>query len=153
STEEENVLHVGLLNNMPDGALERTERQFFRLLSTAAPELRLRWYLFSLKSVPRSVDGNLHLLRQYYGGLPDLFRPEPDAILVTGTEPLQSELRQEPYWSELAYIFDWIDSNCRPALFSCLAAHAAVLHFDGIGRRRLTKKRFGVFDHTTMNPH
>jgi homoserine O-succinyltransferase len=34
-------------------------------------------------------------------------------------------------------------------LFSCLASHAAVLHFDGIERRRLQKKCFGLFDHAT----
>jgi homoserine O-succinyltransferase len=151
--EEGTVLCIGLVNNMPDSALERTERQFFRLLAGAAPELCIRWYLFSVRGIPRSVDGNLHLLRQYYGSLGDLYRTEVDAVIVTGTEPQQPDLRQEPYWSEFAELFDWIDSARRPAVLSCLAAHAAVLHFDGLARQRLAEKRFGLFDHAAVAKH
>lgn len=151
--EEGAVLRIGLVNNMPDSALERTERQFFRLLAGAAPELSIRWYLFSVRGIPRSVDGNLHLLRQYYGSLGDLYRTELDALIVTGTEPQQADLRQEPYWPELAGLFDWIDCARRPAVLSCLAAHAAVLHFDGLPRQRLAEKRFGLFDHAAVAKH
>jgi homoserine O-succinyltransferase len=151
--EEDTVLRIGLVNNMPDSALERTERQFFRLLGSAAPELSIRWYLFSLRGIPRSVGGNLHLLRQYYGSVSDLYRTEVDALIVTGAEPHQTDIRREPYWSELTELFDWIDCARWPAVFSCLAAHAAVLHFDGLARQRLTEKRFGLFDHATVAKH
>ena len=36
--DEAEILNIGLINNMPDAALETTERQFFRLMSAAAPE-------------------------------------------------------------------------------------------------------------------
>lgn len=153
SAEQDAALRIGLVNNMRDSALERTERQFFRLLGEAVPELRIRWYLFSLPGIPRSVGGNLHLLRQYYGRSRDLYRTELDAVIVTGTQPQQSDLRQEPYWSELAELFDWIDRAGLPAVFSCLAAHAAVLHFDGLARQRLGEKRFGLFDHAAVARH
>jgi homoserine O-succinyltransferase len=149
--DEAEIFNIGLVNNMPDAALENTERQFFRLMSAAAPELRIRWHLFSMRSVPRSVDGNLHLVRQYYGGARDLYRTELDALIVTGTEPHQADLRQEAYWPELAELLDWIEHEELPALFSCLAAHAAVLHFDRIVRRKLSQKRFGFFDHAVSS--
>jgi homoserine O-succinyltransferase len=38
-------------------------------------------------------------------------------------------------------------------VFSCLASHAAVLHFDGIERRRLEQKCFGMFEHRTLSEH
>ncbi|MBV8800814.1 MAG: homoserine O-succinyltransferase [Alphaproteobacteria bacterium] len=151
--EEENVLRIGLLNNMPDAALECAERQFGNLLSAAAPNLNIRWYLFTLRSIPRTTEGNLHLLRQYYGGMMDLFRTPLDAIVVTGTEPQQPDLRQEPYWSDLAMLFDWVDQERVPALFSCLAAHAAVLHYSGIPRQRLPQKRLGLFEHAAVARH
>jgi homoserine O-succinyltransferase len=56
-------------------------------------------------------------------------------------------LRLEPYWTELTGLFDWLAQEGPSAVFSCLAAHAAVLHFDGIERRRLNEKRFGNYEH------
>src|SRR5207245_5607644 len=39
------------------------------------------------------------------------------------------------------------------AVWSCLAAHAAVLHIDGIVRRPLRDKRFGVFECERVSDH
>lgn len=150
---ERDVLHIGLVNNMPDAALESTERQFFRWVARAAPELPIRWHLFSLYTMPRSELGSLHLVREYYGQPRDIYRTRLHALIVTGTEPLQADLRQETYWPELTELFDWIDQDGPPALFSCLAAHAAVLHFDGIERQPLASKRFGVFNHVPVARH
>lgn len=41
---------------------------------------------------------------------------------------------------------DWAEHKTASTIWSCLAAHAAVLHLDGIGRRRLPEKRSGLFD-------
>src|SRR5665213_46066 len=47
------VLRIGLVNNMPDPALQATERQFTRLLQAAAGERRIHLHCFSLPSVQR----------------------------------------------------------------------------------------------------
>jgi homoserine O-succinyltransferase len=39
------------------------------------------------------------------------------------------------------------------SVWSCLAAHAAVLHLDGIERRRLAEKRCGVYSHGILKGH
>ena len=52
--EREGELTIGLINNMPDSALKATERQFMRLVRSAAGKTRLRFHCFSLPSVPRS---------------------------------------------------------------------------------------------------
>ena len=39
NSQSEFCIELGILNNMPDAALERTERQFFTLLTAAAPDL------------------------------------------------------------------------------------------------------------------
>src|SRR5207247_7121462 len=44
-------------------------------------------------------------------------------------------------------------SHTHSAVWSCLAAHAALLHIDGIGRRALSDKRFGVFDCARLSGH
>jgi homoserine O-succinyltransferase len=72
---------------------------------------------------------------------------------MTGTEPRQANLRNEPYWSALTSVLDWAESNTVSTILSCLAAHAGVLHTDGINRHPLTDKQFGVFDFTNATNH
>jgi len=140
-------LHVGLVNNMPDAALAGTERQFAQLFVAAAPEMSIRFSLFSLDGIPRNEAGREHLVQNGYRGAWELPEAGLDALIVTGTEPKLPILEQEPYWPALARIFDWLEHDGPPVLFSCLAAHAAVQHFNGIRRRRLAKKCFGMFAH------
>jgi homoserine O-succinyltransferase len=140
-------LRLGIVNNMPDKALLSTARQFLSVIDLATPDFRVFVSLFSLPGIARSDTGRRHLLDNSYRGLSDIEDANLDAIIVTGTEPKHQDLRDEPYWPALAALLDWIDREGPSALFSCLAAHAAVLHFDGIERRRLEKKRFGLFDH------
>lgn len=138
-------LSIGLINNMPDSALKATERQFMRLLDAAAGGRRIRFYCFSLPSVARSLTARSHV-EQGYNDIADLDRLDLDGLIVTGAEPKTERLDQEAHWKELADIVDWAKSNTRSTIWSCLAAHAAVLHLDGIERRRLAAKCSGVFD-------
>jgi homoserine O-succinyltransferase len=48
---------------------------------------------------------------------------------------------------------DWAGRNTHSTIWSCLAAHAALLHSDGIVRRRLAEKRFGVFEYERAADH
>ncbi|HEX4160562.1 MAG TPA: homoserine O-succinyltransferase [Rhizomicrobium sp.] len=146
-TGSEFCIELGLVNNMPDAALERTERQFFNLLGAAANDLLVRVSFFSLPGIPRGEEGRHHFYRNNYRGAHELQAAGLDALIVTGTEPRVPDLRLEPYWPELAQLFDWIAADGPACVFSCLAAHAAVLHYDGVERQRLPEKRFGVFEH------
>jgi homoserine O-succinyltransferase len=138
-------LTIGLINNMPDPALKATERQFMRLLQAAAGPRRIRFHCFSLPSVARSPEARWHVESEY-SELSELKRMTFDGLIVTGAEPVTPELDQEPYWNDLTEIIDWAKTNTRSTIWSCLAAHAAVLHLDGIERRRLPAKCHGVFD-------
>jgi homoserine O-succinyltransferase len=48
---------------------------------------------------------------------------------------------------------DWSERHTHSAVWSCLAAHAALLHIDGIERRPLRDKRFGVFECARVSDH
>jgi homoserine O-succinyltransferase len=137
-------VRIALINNMPDAALEDTEMQFFELLEAAAGDIPVRVRLYSLSGVPRGDKAQQHL-SNYYFNTNDLFGYRIDAMIMTGTEPKQSNLRNEPYWSELANVLDWAESNTVSTILSCLAAHAGVLYSDAINRRPLSDKQFGVF--------
>ena len=138
------ALHIALLNNMPDAALEDTEVQFTELLHAASGNLPIRLSFYSLPEVPRGERAQQHISGLYHG-IDELWNSSIDALIVTGTEPRQSDLTQEPYWRTLTQIFDWAERNTVSTVLSCLAAHAGVLYSDGIRREPLADKLFGVF--------
>lgn len=138
-------LSLALINNMPDPALEDTELQFFELLDIASGTLPVIVKLYSLTGIPRTERGQRHL-NSFYFDFDDLWNSRFDGVIVTGTEPHQANLQDEPYWATLTELFDWAKESTSSTVLSCLAAHASVLHGDGIPRHRLPDKQFGVFD-------
>lgn len=144
-TAHHDAIDIGLVNNMPDAALEQTERQFIGLVKAAAGERRIRVKLFYVPEIARAGAARERVELQY-APIDELWRSRLDGLIVTGNEPRTSDLRAEPYWRTLAKIVDWAEMNTRSTIWSCLAAHAAVLHMDGIARHALSDKCFGVFD-------
>jgi homoserine O-succinyltransferase/O-acetyltransferase len=140
-----NCITIGLINNMPDAALEATERQFADLVRAAAADVVVRLLLFSIAEVPRS-DYARQEMAERYRDVSELWNTELDGLIVTGTEPRAKNLKDEPYWQTLARVIDWARENTASTIWSCLAAHAAVLHTDGIERHALADKMFGVFE-------
>lgn len=147
-----NEIRIAFINNMPDPALEDTELQFFNLLSAAANDVHVRVTLFSLPGVPRTGQAQQHVAG-CYSPISALWNGRFDAAIITGTEPRQSNLRNEPYWGVLAEVFDWAAQTTSSTVLSCLAAHAAVLHADGVGRHRVPVKCSGVFEVRAASRH
>lgn len=143
---------IGLINNMSDAALQSTDRQFFALLQAAAGDIIVRIRFYSLPDVPRTECGRLHIANNYCP-IDELRYTRLDALIVTGREPKATNLRDEPYWAALARVIDWAENNTISSIWSCLAAHAAVLHIDGIGRSQLDEKRFGIYECSSVSDH
>jgi homoserine O-succinyltransferase len=142
---QNSVLTIGLVNNMPDAALRATERQFCALLGAASENRLIKLQFFSLPSIRRSAEVRSHISR-YYEDFVELERSPPDGIIVTGAEPQASTLQGELYWEALARLIDWADEWGVSGIWSCLAAHAAVLQMDGIERDPLGTKLSGLFE-------
>jgi len=145
-------VRIALINNMPDSALEDTEVQFFELLESAAGDIPVSLKLYSLPKLPHTDGGERHLSK-FYSGIGDLLNSRFDGVIMTGTEPREADLRNEPYWSALTEVLDWAEQNTTSTVLSCLAAHAGVLYSDGIPRHRLADKQFGVFEYKTIRKH
>jgi homoserine O-succinyltransferase len=145
-------ISVGIVNNMPDSALEGTELQFFEVLEAAAEDIPVWVRLYSLPKIPRSDSAREHLSRFYFG-MDDLSNSRCDALIITGTEPRRPNLMDEPYWDALGEVLDWAQDNTVSTVLSCLAAHASVLYSDGIERHPLAQKRFGVYAHRVLGDH
>ena len=100
---------IALVNNMPDAALDATERQFRGLLDAAADGLPVRLTLYTLPEVPRTDFGRKVVSR--YASLDDLWSRHHDGVIVTGTEPLAAELDDEPFWGSLTRVLDWAEQH------------------------------------------
>jgi homoserine O-succinyltransferase/O-acetyltransferase len=140
-----NCLTVGFVNNMPDAACEATERQFLDLLRAAAGNVIVQVKLFSIADVPRAEEARRELGTRYRD-IAALWDTPLDGLIVTGTEPKAANLPNEPYWAVLTKLIDWARGNTASTIWSCLAAHAAVLHADGVSRAPLEEKLSGVFE-------
>lgn len=151
-TPKAQAITIALINNMPDAALEDTELQFFELLDAAAGDVPISFKLYSLPELPRSHAGQQHLA-EFYFDIQDLLNSHFDGVIMTGTEPRQPDLQNEPYWPALTEVLDWAEQSTSSTVLSCLAAHAGVLHSDGIARHRLPDKQFGVFDYAKIRDH
>jgi homoserine O-succinyltransferase len=134
-------LVVGLINNMPPAARAATERQFRQLLAAAATDRAVRLQCYG--AGPASAG---------YVDIGAIFESEVDAIIVTGAEPQSASLRDEPIWPLITRLVDWADRQAIPSIWSCLAAHAAVLYLDGIDRTPFAKKLSGVFEGEILAP-
>lgn len=145
-------LRIGLINNMSDAALQATERQFMRLLQQAAGDIRIDFHCFSLPSVRRSQQAKGRV-ETTYTDIAEIDRLPIDGLIVTGAEPHAANLDDEAYWRDLTGIIDWAKTNTRSTIWSCLAAHAAVLYLDGVERQRLETKCSGVFDCVGVSSH
>jgi homoserine O-succinyltransferase len=145
-------LTIGLVNNMPDTALEATERQFVSLLNAASAGISIRLMRYALPDIPRGEAAACHI-EKFYSSVEDLWDTHLDGLIVTGREPLTPNLKDEPYWRSFTKLLEWAQENTRSTVWSCLAAHAAVLHTDGIGRVRNSEKQSGIFECTRVSEH
>ena len=138
-------LTIGLLNNMAGAAFKSTERQFVSLLDSASEDIPIRVSFYTLPGLSLAESGGSHFAR-HYQSVEALLDTRLDGLIVTGREPKAADLRDEPYWGSFTQVLEWARTNTCSSIWSCLAAHAAVLHMDGIGRRKSADKNFGVFE-------
>ena len=144
-------LHVGLLNMMPDAALEATERQFFRLVGESNPIAQFYVHPFTIPSLPRGEAGQAHIDR-YYESFDAIREQGLDALIITGANVTHADLSEEPFWEPLIEVLDWAWDNVTSTLCSCLATHAVMQFRHGQKRVKQPKKVWGVFEHRVTAP-
>lgn len=139
-------LHIGLLNMMPDGALTATERQFFRLVGASNLVAQYHMHVFSLDTIPRSDKAKAYI-NHYYETFEDIKAAGLDALIISGANPAEPELTDEPFWQELTEVIDWANEHVTSVMCSCLATHAVVEHLYQTKRQGLPEKCWGVYKH------
>jgi homoserine O-succinyltransferase len=144
-------LHIGLLNMMPDKALEATERQFFRLVNESNQIAQFHMHPFTLAGLPRGEEAKAHIAR-YYESFDQIREQGLDALIITGANVTQEDLTRETFWDPLRQVIDWAYDNVTSTLCSCLATHAVLQFRYGKKRYRLPGKRWGVYSHRVVEP-
>lgn len=145
-------LHIGLLNIMPDAALEATERQFFRLVGACNQIAQFHVHPFTIDGLERGEAAKAHI-RTYYESFEQIKRDGLDALIISGANVTHDHLQDEPFWEPLTEVFEWAKQNVTSVLCSCLATHALIQSCYGVERTRLPAKRWGVFSHKVVDKH
>ena len=151
ANQEIRELHIGLLNMMPDAALEATERQFLRLVGESNPIAQFYVHPFTLPTLPRGDAARAHIA-QYYETFDTLRNEGLDALIITGANVTHANLADEPFWQPLIEVIDWAWDNVTSTLCSCLATHA-VMQFRYQQQRVFQRNKvWGVFSHRVVAP-
>ncbi len=143
-------LHIGLLNMMPDAALEATERQFMRLMGSSNRIAQFYVHPFTIEGVDREGSAREHV-EHYYAGFHDLQREGLDALIITGANVTEADITKERFWEPMIEVMDWARDHVTSTLCSCLASHGAFMHYHGILRTHLPQKQWGVYSHRVVN--
>ena len=143
-------LHIGLLNMMPDAALEATERQFFQLIGESNPIAQFYVHPFTLDALPRGEKAARHIA-EYYEPFDKIRQEGLDALIITGATPIQPNLEEEPFWDPLAEVVEWAYENVTSTLCSCLATYAVLQARFHQHRCPLGFKRWGVYPHRVVD--
>ncbi|MEY4768110.1 MAG: hypothetical protein RL637_749 [Pseudomonadota bacterium] len=146
------ALHIGLLNMMPDAALEATERQFFRLVGACNQIAQFYVHPFTISGLPRSEQAQAHI-QQYYQTFEQIKREGLDALIISGANVTHANLENEAFWQPLTEVFDWAKQHVTSILCSCLATHALIQYCYGLKRVHNPIKRWGVFSHRLVDRH
>ena len=143
-------IHIGLLNMMPDAALEATERQFFRLISESNQIAQFHIHPFTLPELPRGEKAAAHI-NKHYESFESIRNEGLDALIITGANVTHPNLSDEDFWEPLIEVVEWGYNNVTSILCSCLTTHAVMEFRYNKKRTRLPQKCWGVFSHEVVD--
>lgn len=139
-------LKILILNLMPTKI--ETETQLLRLLSNSPIQVEaelLQTATHEVKNVSKE-----HMFK-FYKTFDEIKDERFDGMVVTGAPVENMEFEQVDYWDELCRIFEWSKTNVYSSFFICWGAQAALYYKYGLRKYRLDRKRFGVFEHVSLD--
>ncbi len=150
--DDEARISCAFVNNMPDGSFDATERQFMGLFDRASKAKNIDVRRYAMDDIPHH-DQTARRIAEEYLPWTDIRLNPPDVLVVTGSNPVELHIENEPYWDDLAELLSWARTKVRSMLLSCLSAHAALTIFDDISRIHLLAKCTGVFTQDVQVGH
>ena len=142
-TQDIRPLKILLLNLMPKKI--DTETQLARLLGNTPLQVELE--LIHTKSHQSKNTSTQHLL-DFYKTFSEVKNKKYDGLIITGAPVEQMEFEEVEYWQELCEIMEWSKTHVHSTFHICWGAQAGLYYHFGIKKHMLTKKLFGVYEHT-----
>jgi len=139
-------LKIVILNLMP--LKITTETDLLRLLSNSPLQIEID-FLKLRSHIPRNTPSE-HM-KMFYRNFEELRDKKYDGMIITGAPVELLPFEEVNYWGEIKEILDWAEHHVFSTLFICWAAQAGLYHYYGIPKYQLSKKLFGVFQHTHSN--
>jgi homoserine O-succinyltransferase len=139
-------MHIGVLNMMPDAALEATERQFLSLIGESNKLAQIYVHLFTLPELERGPEAKAHI-EKYYSSFSQIKKDGLDGLIITGANVVDPDLTKAPFYAPLEEVIDWAWDNVASTVFSCLATHALMALKYGQKRSLMPEKLWGVYTH------
>lgn len=146
-TQDIRPLRIAILNLMPTKIV--TETQLLRLLSNTPIQVEIT--LLKTKTYKSKNTPDDHL-EAFYKNFDDVKHEKFDGLIITGAPIEDKPYEEVAYWKELEEIFDWSDKNVYSCFYICWASFAAMYHYYGIEKIRLSEKLSGVFRHKVLIP-
>ncbi len=141
-------LKIAILNIMPTKIT--TETQLLRLLGNTP--LQVEIVLLHPASHLSKNTPEEHL-ETFYKTFDEIQGEHFDGLIITGAPVEQMPFEDVNYWEELKRIMDWSKKNVYSTLHICWGAQAGLYYHYGVPKRDLSKKMFGVFEHTKIKEH
>jgi len=137
-------LKIIILNLMP--LKISTETDLLRLLSNSPLQIEIDF--MKIKGHTPKNTPSEHM-KEFYRDFDQLKSTKYDGMIITGAPVEHLPFEEVTYWEEMKEIMDWAEHHVTSSLFICWAAQAALFHYYGVPKYPLSKKIFGVFEHTT----
>ncbi len=148
SMQDIRPLEIAILNLMPNKI--DTETQLLRLIANSPLQsdiCLLRTASYDPTHTPKAhLDAFYHTFDEVKAS-----GAKFDGLIITGAPVETLEFCDVAYWHELADVMEWAKHHVYSTLYICWAAQAGVFYRYGIGKRALSRKLSGIFEHRTLD--
>lgn len=141
-------LQILLLNLMPTKI--DTETQLARVLGNTPLQIELE--LIAPSGHVSKNTSQEHMLT-FYKSFSDVKDRNFDGLVITGAPVELLDFEEVDYWGELCEIMEWSKTHVHSTLHICWGAQAGLYYHYGICKHTLSRKLFGVFEHTLEDPN
>jgi homoserine O-succinyltransferase len=140
-------MRLAIVNLMPTKLT--TEIQLLRLLGNTP--LQIDIILLRAENHVSRHTSHEHL-DKFYTTFSQVKDRKFDGMIITGAPVELLPFEEVDYWEELTTIMDYSAENVFSTMYICWGAQAGLYHRYGIPKYPLAEKKFGVFDHTLLQP-
>lgn len=155
-------LRIGLLNLMPQPAMEAAEVQWLRHLGETVLQIDPVLIKFDDDWRERPGASRQSILGRYVP-FSAVAEQGLDGLVITGdnleVRTTADDVRELFDFADIAYgaqlreVIEWANSSVYSTIYSCLASHFALHQLFGLPRNLSEQKVLGVYDHEITNPN